>query len=188
LAWADAGPVAAVEGWEDYRHDGGWSCSWEMHDAPRAGIDATALAHVMAPQPGLARKRVAVLLRPHSPDNSARTAENDAATATFNAGGGSVRGRVSASNSLRVRATEQARHEVATGAVLVRFNLLVTATVTDREDLDRAAAAVEAGAGAVPIRLRRCGGSQAAAFAATLPVGFVPTEHTLIPDKLRELL
>lgn len=187
-SWADAGPVAAQESWDTYRHDGGWSVSWAMHDAPRAGIDATALAHLMAPQPGLVRKRVALVLRPHSPDGSARAAENDAATAGFNATGGSVRGRVSAADSLRVRATEQARHEVATGAVLVRFSLLVTATVTNSDDLARAVSCVESAAGSVPLRLRRCHGSQAAAFAATLPIGFVPSEHTLIPEKLRALL
>lgn len=187
-SWADAGPVAAQESWDAYRHDSGWSVSWEMDDAPRAGIDATALAHLMAPQVGLVRKRVALLLRPHSPDSSARAAENDAATATFNATAAGPRGRIPAAASLRMRATEQARHEVATGAVLVRFNLLVTATVTDGEDLDHAAAAVESAAGAVPLRLRRCHGSQAAAFATTLPIGFIPSEHTVIPEKLRELL
>jgi hypothetical protein len=188
VAWADAGPVAAQEAWDVYRHDGGWSVSWEMHDAPRAGIDATALAHLMAPQAGLVRKRVALMLRPHSPDGSARAAENDAATATFNATSAGPRGRVPAAAALRVRATEQARHEVATGAVLVRFNLLVTATVTHRDDLDQAVASVESAAGSVPLRLRRCLGSQAAAFATTLPVGFVPSEHTVIPEKLRDLL
>ncbi|MGQ0846560.1 MAG: SCO6880 family protein [Sporichthyaceae bacterium] len=188
VEWCDAGPLAATEQWASYRHDSGLSVSWAMHDAPRAGIEATALGHLLAPQPGLARKRVAILLRPAPPDASARAAENDAATATFNAGGGTVRGRVTASNSLRVRATEQARHEVATGAVLVRFSVLVTATVTDPADLDTATAAVESAAGAVPLRLRRCDGSQAGAFAATLPIGFLPHLHTLISDKARELL
>jgi hypothetical protein len=188
VEWSDAGPLAAHELWGSYRHDSGVSVTWAMHDAPRAGIEATALGRLLAPQPGLARKRVALLLRPHAPDASARAAENDAATATFNACGGTVRGRVSAANSLRVRATEQARHEVATGAVLVRFNLLVTATVTDPDDLDQAVAGVESAAGAVPLRLRRCDGSQAAAFAATLPIGFLPHLHTLISDKARELL
>jgi hypothetical protein len=159
-----------------------------MHDAPRAGIEATALAGLLAPQDGLLRKRVALLLRPAAPHSSAAAAEQDAATATFNASGGSVRGRVTAGASARVRATEQARHEVAAGAVLVRFDLTVTATVADPEHLPDAICAVEGAAGAVPLRLRRTNGSQAAAFAATLPVGFLPFEHTLLPDKARELL
>jgi hypothetical protein len=188
VEWREAGPQAAHEQWGAYRHDSGISVTWAMHDAPRAGIEATALGHLLAPQAGLARKRVALLFRPAAPDASARAAENDAATATFNASGGTVRGRVTAANSLRVRATEQARHEVATGAVLVRFSLLVTATVTDPTDLDQASGAVESAAGAVPLRLRRCDGSQAAAFAATLPIGFLPHLHTLLSDKARELL
>jgi hypothetical protein len=188
LPWADAGPIGAVESWEAYRHDTGISTSWEMHDAPRAGIEATTAALLFGPQHGLVHKRVALLLRLAAPDSSAAAAEQDAATAMFNASGGSARGRVTAGASARVRATEQARHEVATGAVLVRFNLLVTATVTDPGDLPDAIASVEAAAGAVPLRLRRTGGCQAAAFAATLPIGFLPHEHTLLPAKARDLL
>ena len=41
-------------------------------------------------------------------------------------------------------------------------------------------------AGGMNLTLRRCYGSQAAAFAATLPVGLVPWEETVIPDKIRK--
>jgi len=40
----------------------------------------------------------------------------------------------------------------------------------------------------VPVRLRRCYGAQAAAFATTLPVGFLPWEHTLVTPSMREWL
>ena len=65
---------------------------------------------------------------------------------------------------------------------------MVTATVTSAEELIQAAATVESRAGAIPLRLRRCYGSQAAAFATTLPVGFVPWEHTVVPARVRELM
>jgi hypothetical protein len=67
------------------------------------------------------------------------------------------------------------------------LSLLVTATVGEHTHLDAAAAAVESAADAVAIQLRRCRGSQAAAFAATLPIGFAHTEHGASPDQPGEL-
>lgn len=55
-------------------------------------------------------------------------------------------------------------------------------------DVPQAVSTLEGRAGSVPIRIRGCYGSQAAAFAATLPVGFVPWEHTTITPKIREWL
>ncbi|MGQ0632488.1 MAG: SCO6880 family protein [Sporichthyaceae bacterium] len=187
ITWEQAGPVAAQESWGSYRHDSGTSITWEMHGAPRAAINETSLAALLSPHRDFTRKRVALIFRPQSPERSAKVAETDAQTATFTADQNAGR-QVSAAASLRCRATEQSRQEVASGAVMVKFSLLVTATVTDPENLDQAIATVEARAGAVPIRLRPCAGSQAAAFATTLPVGVVPWEHTVIPAKVREVL
>jgi hypothetical protein len=158
-----------------------------MTETPRAPITATAAAALLGPLPGLAAKRVALVLRPHTPARSARRAELDATTAVFNATGGRGRGRVAAAGTARCRATEQTRHEVAGGAVLVNLQAWVTATVTDPASLPDAVAAVEAAAGAVPIRLARCTGAQAAAFATTLPAGFLPDEHTLLPHWIKDL-
>lgn len=87
-----------------------------------------------------------------------------------------------------MKAAEQSRQEVAAGAAAVRFSLLVTATVLSGGDVPQAVSTLEARAGSVPIRIRRCYGSQAAAFAATLPVGFVPWEHTTVSTTVREWL
>jgi hypothetical protein len=132
------------------------------------------------------------VLRPHTPARSARAAERDATTAVFTATGGRGKGRVAATGAARCRATEQTRHEIAAGAVLVDLQLYVTATVTHPTALADgaladAAAAVAAAAGAVPIRLARCTGAQAAAFATTLPAGFLPDEHTVLPRWIKDL-
>lgn len=186
VEWQDAGPVAYQEAWDHLVHDSGRSISWEMFGAPRAAITELALSGLLMPHRDFTRKRVALIFRPHTPEESSKVSENDANTATFTAQQGKK--RVSASASLRVKATDQSRSEVASGAVLVRLSILITATVTDPEDLVQAAATVESRAGAVPIRVRRSYGSQAAAFATTLPLGFVPWEHTVVPDNLRELM
>jgi hypothetical protein len=186
IPWHEAGPVGGVATWDHYRHDSGVSVTWEMTRAPRAAITERALASILEPHGDFLRKRVALVYRPHSPEEAMKTSERDSQTANFAASTSNK--RPSATVSAAVRATEQARHEVASGAGLVRFSILVTATVASADDLPQAVATVESRAGAVPIRLRRSYGSQGAAFAATLPIGFLPWEHTAIPAKIRAFL
>lgn len=186
VEWDEAGPVAAQEWWDHYTHDSGHSVTWEMYGAPRSAITERALTRLLMPHSDFARKRIAIIYRPHAPDVAARVSEHDANTAVFEAT--QSKARVKASASIKMRATEQSRQEVASGAGLIRWYLMVTATVLNSSDLIQAVSTVESNAGAVPMRLRRTYGSQAAGFAATLPVGFVPWEHTAIPDRVRELM
>lgn len=188
VEWAEAGPVASQEAWDHLLHDSGKSITWEMIEAPRSSVSERSLTGLLAPSPEFARKRVALIYRPHSPATAASVSESDVDTAVFNADQG--RKRVTARARLRVAATERSRDEVASGAGMVRFSVLVTATVPSGPtgDIDQAAASIEGNASAVLMRLRRCYGSQAAGFAATLPVGFVPWLHTVVPDQIRELL
>lgn len=184
--WSDAGPVSASEQWGTYQHDSGVSVSWEMYGAPRSKITELALSGLLAPHSDFRRKRVALVYAPHSPDESTRVAERDSNTANFVAQQGKK--KATASAQLVQRAAEQSRQEVAAGAASVRFSLIITATVLHTGDLAQAVSTLESRAAGVPIRVRRCWGSQAAAFAATLPVGFIPTEHTVVSPALREWL
>jgi hypothetical protein len=186
VTWAEAGPVAYRDLWGELLHDSARSISWEMHAAPRSKITEHALAGLLAPHADFARKRVALLYRPHTPDESTRVAERDANTANFVAQQGKK--RPSATAQLVQRAAEQSRQEVAAGAASIRFSLLVNVTVRYDGDLAQAVSTLEARGRAVPIRLRRVYGAQAAAFAATLPVGFVPWEHTVVSPNVREWL
>lgn len=186
LEWADAGPVASRELWGELVHDSARSITWEMHGAPRSKITEHAMTSLLLPHADFARKRMALLYRPHTPDESTRVAERDASTANFVAQ--QSKKRPSASAQLVQRAAEQSRHEVASGAGSIRFSLMVTVTVRYDGDLAQAVSTLEARGRAVPIRLRRVYGAQAAAFAATLPVGFVPWEHTLVTPDMREWL
>jgi len=184
VTWEEAGPVAYQDLWDRFIHDSGHSVTWEMFAPPRAPITETALGALLMPHRDFIRKRVALVYRPHSPDESVTISERDANTATFSAK--QSKKRVSAVASLAMDATDKSRREVASGAAMVRFSLLVTGTVNTDDQMPQAASTIDARAGAVPVRLRRSYGSQAAAFAATLPVGFVPWEHTVVPDKVRE--
>lgn len=186
VPWSEAGPVADQAFWDHYVHDSGRSITWEMTAPPRAAITEMAAAGLLRPHRNFVRKRVALLYRPHSPEDSTKQSEKDANTATFNAK--QSKKKITATAEAVMRAAELARQEVAYGAALVRFSVMVTATVTTTEDLDQAAATIESQAGSIPMRMRRCYGSQGAAFATTLPIGFVPWEHTIVSTKVRELM
>ena len=187
LTWKDAGPVADQNLWDRYVHDSGVSVTWEMREPPRAAVHELALSGLMYPHRDFVRKRVALLYRPHTPEEAMKTADRDAQTATFVATSGGKR-KVSARARLVERATEQTRGEIAEGHSLVRFSMLITATVSSSEDLQQAVSTIEGRAGAAQLRLRRSFGSQAPGFAATLPVGMVPWEHTIVPTKVMEMM
>ncbi|WP_093804083.1 SCO6880 family protein [Streptomyces sp. Wb2n-11] len=183
LTWSDAGPQGAQEEWDCYRHDSAWSSTWSMSEAPRGEVLSSVLTGLLVPHPDIARKRVTILYRPHDPAAAARIVERDRKDASFRAKqtpGGRAR------DDVALRAAEQSAQEEASGAGLVRFGLLVTATVNAREDLPRARAAVDTLAPPARINLRPVWGSQAAAFAAGLPIGLVLPLHLAVPASIRD--
>lgn len=176
--WSHAGPVAAREAWDSYRHDSGVSRTWCMVEAPRGVVFARTFARLTEPDPGLLRKRVSMVYRPYSPAEAARLVEADKRDARFLAG---KKHRPSARDLTDLTAAEQAAEEEAAGAGVVRFTVLVTATVADEAQLDEASAIVRARAGEARLTLRPMYGSQAAGFAASLPTGVVLPTHATIP-------
>lgn len=186
LAWSEAGPVAAEESWGSYRHDSGTSMTWEMTGAPLGVVYSHVLAPLLEAHPAFVRKRVALIYRPHDPGEATKVTERSSNTANFTAKG--AKGRVSASAERVVEAANQAEREVASGAGVTRFALMVTATVADETQMDEAAAVINRVGQRARLSLRRCYGHQAAAFATTLPVGFLPWEHAVVPTSVRDLL
>jgi hypothetical protein len=173
LRWADAGPVAAVETWDAYRHDSGVSTSWAWREAPRQQVHADVLARLLAPGPW--PTRVTMLYRPMSAGAAARLLEQEVTAAHYRAAVKERTGRdASARDSADAVAAAHAAAEEAAGAGVVLMSLYATVTVTDEEELASAVADVEARADTAKIRLRRMYGSQAAGFAATLPCGICP--------------
>ncbi|MHA6622918.1 SCO6880 family protein [Pseudonocardia sp. DLS-67] len=175
LAWADAGPVAAIERWDHYRHDSGLSVSWALREAPRQAVGPTVLAPLLAPGPF--RRRVTWLYQPYPADQAAAKVEAEVT-------GGQIR-RAWATRTRRDetqrerddrdRAVQSAREE-AEGAGVGQITAYITTTVQHDADLDAAVADVEQRAGQAKLRLRRLRGSQAAGFAAALGVGIDPVD------------
>lgn len=182
LTWDDAGPVAAQEAWGYYVHDSAASITWGMTEAPRGEVLSSIWAGLVAPHRDIARKRVTLLFRPHDAATAAGLVERDRRDARFNLSATNPRAR----DNLVVAAAEQAAREEARGAGLVRFALLLTATVPSIAELRTAAAAIDALAPQARVRLRRMYGSQSAAFAAALPVGVILPAHLRVPQSLRD--
>lgn len=176
--WESAGPVAAMESWDFYRHDSGVSRTWGMVEAPRGVAYANTYSRLTDPDPQLKRKRVTLLYRPYTPAESARLVEGDKRDARFNA---AKKARPTSRDMVDLDAAEQAALEEAAGAALTRFTVLVTATVDRPEQLDDADRIIAARAAEARMTLRPMYGCQAATFAAGLPAGVVLPAHTTIP-------
>ncbi|MET8865629.1 SCO6880 family protein [Nonomuraea sp. NPDC004580] len=182
--WDQIGPVAAQESWDHYRHDSGISVTWGMSEAPRGEVLAPVLTDLLAPHRDVARKRVSLLYRPYDPGSAARLVERDRKDARFRLSGVNAAAR----DTVAVAAADQSAREEAKGAGLVRFAMLVTATVARPEDLPAAVAAIDTLAPSARVHLRRMYGAQAASFAAALPLGLVLPDHLRIPAFVRETL
>lgn len=176
--WDAAGPVAAKESWDCYRHDSGASRTWGMVEAPRGVTFSSTFARLTDPDPQLKRKRVTLFYRPYAPAEAVRLVENDKRDARFNLG---QKRRPSARDMADLEAAEQAAQEEAAGAGVVRFTLLVTATVDTVEQLEEAGRVIASRAAEARMVLRPMYGAQAATFAAGLPAGVVLPAHATIP-------
>ena len=186
ITWNDAGPAGQVEGWDHLRHDSAASITWQMVEPPVSAVQSRVLERLLAADEAVDRKRVTLTYRPHSPATATSIAHADVRTALGHAG--ARRGETRAAESLAVQATRQSSLEVAGGAGLTRFALLVTATVADPGRLGAAAEVVSQLGAASQVRLRRCYGAQSASFAAALGVGVILPKHVAVPDLLRDNL
>jgi hypothetical protein len=188
--WQDAGPVAQVEAWDHLRHDSAASITWQMVDVPHGAVQSRVLEQLLEADEHLARKRVTLIYRPHDAASAARVADADVRTAV---GRASLRkGEVRAGESLALASARQTASEQASGAGLIRFSMLVTATVLDPggdpAKLAQAAEVIDQLGPACQLRLRRCFFSQAAAFTAALGVGVVLPKHVAVPEVVRDYL
>ncbi|MDH6700075.1 SCO6880 family protein [Streptomyces griseoviridis] len=185
LTWDQAGPMAAQESWDHYRHDGAYSVTWAMTEAPQGEVFSNVLTSLVQPNRDIARKRITLLYRPHSRAEGARVVQQDYKNALFNAQQSQIG---QARDDAEVSAARRTTEEQAQGHGVIRFGMLITATVGSAADLPKAAAAVDNLAPAARIAVRPVYGSQAAAFAAALPLGLVLPLHTALPQTVRDVM
>jgi len=156
-----------------------------MTQAPRGHVQSGVLARLLAPHRDIARKRVTLLYRPIDPARAAGIVEADLRAAEFRV---TSTNKPAARDTLAVRAAAATAQEEASGAGLVQFGMLVTATVSDIDKEADARAAIDNLAATARLRLRPVYGSQDSAFAAALPLGLVIPKHIKVPAELREKL
>ncbi|MGQ4618984.1 SCO6880 family protein [Nocardia sp. R7R-8] len=181
-SWDSVGPIAHQDRWDHYVHDGARSITWEMDAAPRGAVMETVLEELLRPRADVPRKRVAVVYRLHSAAEATTLVDSDFRDAV--AAEQTERGIASASARIRVGNTQAAREEQARGAGLTRFGVLVTVTDHLDGDLPGIEASVKGMAAASRLSVRRCYGTQAAAFAASLGIGLILPEHTSISRRV----
>ncbi|RUQ19817.1 SCO6880 family protein [Kocuria sp. HSID16901] len=180
LNWEDVGPSMQESEWETLRHDSGISRCWSMVEAPRGQATSNVLSALVAPHPGIDRKRVTMLYRPIDAGQTAAVVERDKNQAQVRASSGKAR----AADDLR--AAQATANEESKGAGLLYFGLISSITVSEKEDLEDAVAAMEHDMGpSARLLLRPCYGWHDAAFAATLPLGVMLPRHTLFPQTTR---
>lgn len=183
LSWPDVGPTAHQASWSDYRHDSALSVTWAMTQAPRGTVQSGVLARLLAPHRDIARKRVTILYRPIDAARAAGLVEADLTSAQFRA---SATRKPQARDTLAVRAAASTAAEEASGAGLLNFAVLVTATVLDSSLAAEAGAAIDNLTASARLRMRRVYGSQDSAFAMALPLGLVPSKHVAVPSEISD--
>ena len=146
LAWRDAGPVAARERWDSYRHEGGLSVTWALREAPRQAVGAGVLAPLLAPGPF--PRRTTWLYQPYPAEQAAAKVENEVTSGQVRRAWAEKtrRDETQRERDDRDRAQQSAREE-AQGAGVGRFTVYVTTTVLHDDDLPAAIADIEQRAG-----------------------------------------
>ncbi|MEU9998130.1 SCO6880 family protein [Streptomyces sp. NPDC050848] len=174
LSWAECGPQAADDNWEEYAHDGGVSVSWVLREMPRRPIPYSVLLPLLAP--GRFQRRITIAYRVLDPHEGEAVLEREISNAYQTAQAtAEVKGRAKWSQRADAQRAEEAAAQVAGGAQVVDWTLMVTVTARSaaelpaaRQELERAVKATRG------IRMRSAFGAQAAVFAAGLPLGYNP--------------
>ncbi|MDX2601940.1 hypothetical protein PV379_10720 [Streptomyces caniscabiei] len=174
LQWGECGPQAADDGWEEYAHDGGVSISWVLREMPRRPIPYSVLLPLLSP--GRFQRRITLAYRVLDPHEGEAVLEREISNAEQRAEAtAQVKGRAKWSQKADYARAEKAAAQVASGAQVVDWTLMVTATARSAADLPAARQELERAVKATRgIRMRPAYGAQASVFAAGLPLGYNP--------------
>ncbi|CED91295.1 SCO6880 family protein [Actinomyces succiniciruminis] len=183
LDWSEAGPISQDAEWDYVRHDSGLSRSWVMTRAPRGTVQSSVLRRLLDVSRDIARKRVTIMYKPMDSAKAPDVVERDVDKAA------NKRRTATRPTARMDRDLAQARktsEEEASGASILDFGLVMTATVVDdgqsdpHAQLADASSAMESLAGSSRLTVRTAYGAQDSAFALTLPLGLTPQRQSLI--------
>lgn len=174
LSWGECGPEAADDNWTEYAHDGGISLSWTLRKMPNRPISYSTLLPFLSP--GRFQRRVTLAYRVLDPREGERVLEREIDNAANRAEAtAQVKGRAKSSQKADYVKASKAAAQVANGAQVVNWTLMITVTARTAADLPAARDEVQrAIAKTRSIRMRPAYGAQSAVFAAGLPLGYNP--------------
>jgi len=169
LAEANAWPLGAEEGWDQYRTDGAVHVSYWIGGWPRVEVSAMFMDALLGRSSVV--RTVAVTFEPIPPERSTREVE---AAITRDRADRELRHRFGQSETARQRqaqdATMRRESELAAGHSEVRLAGFVTVSGRDRNELRRACSEVLEQAARARLELHCMYGQQPDAFTFTLPL------------------
>lgn len=174
LDWGQSGPVFAQADFSSYRHDGAVSRVWTMTCPPRGAVQSAVLSRLLEPNRDVQRKRVTILYQPMDAAKAPSVVERDLNHARANAAGA----RPSARSISELAAASEVASEEASGAGLVDFAMIITATTTP-DHLEDTSVTVNALSAASRLLIRPAYGAQDSGFALGLPLGLHPANASV---------
>ena len=174
LDWSQSGPVFAQADFSSYRHDGAVSRVWTMTCPPRGAVQSAVLSRLLEPNRDVQRKRVTILYQPMDAAIAPSVVERDLNHARANAAGA----RPSARSINELAAASEVASEEASGAGLVDFAMIITATTTP-DHLEDTSVTVNALSAASRLLIRPAYGAQDSGFALGLPLGLHPANASV---------
>lgn len=174
LDWSQSGPVFAQADFSSYRHDGAVSRVWTMTCPPRGAVQSAVLSRLLEPNRDVQRKRVTILYQPMDAAKAPSVVERDLNHARANAAGA----RPSARSINELAAASEVASEEASGAGLVDFAMIITATTTP-DHLEDTSMTVNALSAASRLLIRPAYGAQDSGFALGLPLGLHPANASV---------
>lgn len=178
LRWEEAGPTYAEAHKDYYEHGDYFTKSFQMWRPPSTLFMEDSLRPLLSPDNRLEKKRVTLIYRPLAQDTSHEIALSTVNDALFE---GNQKGKKGGSRSaVLVQKAQQTENEMAHGATLVPFTMVVSATVDNPKDFARVSSDIRrAGATGVNLGLREATYSHDTAFALGLGAGLVPRDFKL---------
>lgn len=161
-------------------HDGVASMTLMMTVPPESQITARSFDRLFGPNPKFLRKRVAVIYRPVDPGAAARTVNRLVRTAEWKIG--TKKGRPTSFDTKVLAMAEKTEQELAQGARLSMFSLMVTVTFEANEKAHREALnQVKSLMNQLLMPYRFVEHAGSAAFHTTLPFGVLPWKYSNKP-------
>lgn len=180
-SWEHAGP----EFFDDsagriVRHDGVASATVMMTVPPQSFIHARSFDALFGPNPKFLRKRVAIFYRPVDPGRGARTVDQQVKNAQWRMD--TRRSRPTAYDRAARAVAEKTEEELAAGARLSMFSMMVTVTFADEEKAQREALhQLKMLMTPLMMEHRFVEHAGSAAFHITLPFGVLPWRYSAKP-------